>query len=140
MNNVQPKSWIEIISFYQDIISAHGWKCQPMLQLAECIAASEFAAGLFPYTSMSTLCLAHIHKPQPYQEELRITFDPVHSEFHFDYWSHPFVQLGPWKQTCDAADGFATFERIVLKYLRWFKQAVKTEQSKGTSSPSQQIG
>lgn len=69
-----------------------------------------------------TLCMAHTHTIRRCHEELRITFDPVGREFHFEYWSHPFVKPGPWKRTCGESEGFATVERILLKRVRWLKK------------------
>jgi hypothetical protein len=140
MCDIQPRLWPDVVCFYQDLASTHGWKIDPMLKLVEQIAASGFAVGLFPYTSHSTLCIAHTHKPRMRQEELRITFDPTSDEFHFEYWSHPFVKPGPWETRCHSADGFPTLKRILLKRTRWFKQEARTEQSQRTSAPDQPNG
>ena len=56
-----------------------------MLRLVEQVSASGYAVGLFAYTSMFTLCMSHTHTIRRCHEELRITFDPIGREFHFEY-------------------------------------------------------
>jgi len=113
------RPWAEIVRFYDVLRTDHGRDIEPMLRLVEQIAASGYAVGLFAYASMSTLCMAHTHTIRRCHEELRITFDSVGREFHFEYWSHPFVKPGPWKRTCGESESFATLERILLKRVRW---------------------
>jgi hypothetical protein len=130
MCEVESRSWPEVVRFYRDLLSHHGWKIEPMLQVVEQIANSQFAAGLFPYTSMFTLCIARRRDPRMFHEELRITFDPTGNEFQFEYWSDPSMKPGPWKRKCRAADAFPTLERLLLKRLRWFIRIGNTEPQK----------
>jgi hypothetical protein len=127
MCDIQPYPWSEVVHYYEDLVRCHGPKMEPMLQLVEQIQASGFAERLFPYTSMFTLCIGCSHVRRMHQEELRITFDPAGQEFQFAYWSHPFVKPGPWKRTCQAAEGFATLERFLVKRARWFKRMSSTD-------------
>ena len=128
---IEPASWPEIVEFYRHLTSEHGWAFQPMVRLVEQIAASEYAFGMFPYTSHSTLCIARTHHVRRGREELEITFDPVAQQFHFEYWSNPYVRIvrqGPWRRTCNEADGFSVLERILLKRVRWFKKEPRADQ------------
>jgi hypothetical protein len=134
---IEPKSWPEIAEFYRTLISEDGWKIQPMLRLVEQIAVSEYAAGMFPYTSMSTLCIAHSHRVRRFREELQITYDPIGRQFHFEYWSDPFVRSGPWRRTCNESDGFAILERCLLKRIRWFKKESSHDQTQSPPSADQ---
>ena len=118
---IQPRAWPDIVEFYHALTRDYGWTSEPMVRLVKRIADSGYASGLFPYTSLSTLCLAHTHRPRQFWEELRITFDPVGRQFHFEYWSHSLVRPGPWRRTCHESEGFAVLERCLLKRLRWFK-------------------
>lgn len=137
MGDIQPRPWSNVVQYYQNLVPDHGWNIEPMIQLVKQIEASGFAAGLFPYTSMFTLCIAHRHTPRMHQEELRITFSPAENRFHFEYWSQPLVKPGPWKRTCGAEDGFATLERILLKRVRWFKRIDNMEQPGEPPLPDQ---
>ncbi len=55
--NVKSQSWKEIADFYRGMVE-HGLDMLPMLRLVEEIAASPYAHGLYPITSMFTLCLS----------------------------------------------------------------------------------
>jgi hypothetical protein len=118
---ISSRPWSEVVRFYREIAD-NGSQNEPMFRFVEQIAASGYAVGLFAYTSMFTLCMAHTHTIRRCQEELRIAFDPIGHEFHFEYWSHPFVKPGPWRRTCGESEGFATLERILLKRVRWFNK------------------
>jgi|GEM_PF-5619918 len=97
-----------------------------MRQLVERIATCGYAEGLIAYTSMATLCMGTTGRPRMRFQELRIEFDPVRDEFHFEYWSQPNMRPGPWRTASSSQEGFARLERILLKRLRWFKQARPT--------------
>src|SRR5215471_231930 len=54
---VKTQSWQKVMKFYRDITEKNTF-FRPMLDLAEQIAASKYARGLFPWTSMQTLCIS----------------------------------------------------------------------------------
>jgi hypothetical protein len=112
--------WSDVVSFYHDLVHAHDWRSQPMLDLVTFIAASPYALGLFPVTSHATLRLGHYPNFLPGDGELVIDFDTGTQTFTFEYWSHPSI-LKRWRHQYQANAGQAALERFLHTYVRWFR-------------------
>ena len=66
-NRTLREYWEEVPAFYRDLIERHGWKQQPMLELAQRLADQSIAQGLFPSTSHEALGLSRF---EFYEERL----------------------------------------------------------------------
>jgi hypothetical protein len=58
---VQTQSWQKVTKFYRDRTENNPF-FRPMMELAEQIAASKYASGLYPWTSMHTRGRSANHK------------------------------------------------------------------------------
>ena len=62
--------------------------------LSMVVRGVEFRGSDFDSLKLAgTLCMAHTHTIRRCHEELRITFDPLGRELHFEYWSHLLSSL-----------------------------------------------
>ncbi len=109
-------SWNEIITFYQKLNDVYDWNMQPMVQLVEAIASSQYSDGIFGITSHDTLCISQ-SKQINFERNL-LTIEFIEGRFIFKYreWTYSKIQ---WVKESDAQGSFATFEHI-MKRLKWF--------------------
>jgi hypothetical protein len=80
----QTESWQKVTSFYRDITEKNPF-FRPMMELAEQIAASKYACGLHPWTSMHTLCISQTPEADTDKEVLRISLDPRDRVLVYDF-------------------------------------------------------
>jgi hypothetical protein len=110
------KPWSEIVQRYAKI---PGRKFAPMERLARQIESSRYAQGLFPYTSMTILCIAQMPAEYPnVGPYLCISLVEDGTKLEFRYIDTHIVDK-QWHRTVDSADGFDRLERFVLQ-LHWF--------------------
>src|SRR5215467_10566271 len=74
MPMIQTKPWQKIVEFYRSLTESNSF-FQPMLTLAEQITASKYANGLYPWTSMQTLCISQTPVADSGKEALYISID-----------------------------------------------------------------
>ena len=106
------RSWSEIRKHYARL------NRPDMSELVETIEASPYAAGLYPWTSMWTLCLSQTYVdfpcPGPY-----LTIEPVATrEIEFRYIDTYYLHK-QWRRRVDNNDAFGRLERF-FKELNWF--------------------
>jgi hypothetical protein len=110
--------WNEVVDWYEQL-RRKGWQLDSMLQLIRFLASSDYAAGLFAYTSHDVLGLGRVADFGAGDAELRVEFNLVRQVFRFSY-SQGENDRTPWSQQCGAADGQRTLEHILQRRLRWF--------------------
>jgi hypothetical protein len=84
MTTVKTQTWQTITKFYRDRTEKNPF-FRPMLELAEQIAASKYASGLYPWNSMQTLCISQTPEADLDKEVLRISLDPQDGALVFDF-------------------------------------------------------
>ena len=89
---------------------------KPMVSLVEDITSSQYAHGIFPFTSHATLCVSQNSQVEVDHNLLLVDF--IDNRFVFKYREWVYAKK-PWIKKCDSESGFATFE-YVIKTLRWF--------------------
>src|SRR4051794_24355981 len=100
---IESRPWPEVVGFYRELVNDSGWYFQPMLDLVEFLAASPFAEGLFPTTSVARLCLARTPTIRWEYEMLIIEYDPVGGRFVFTYFeTSPCPR--PWVTGCPESE------------------------------------
>ena len=124
-------TWHWVVSSFRDD-AADAPFLAPMAGLAERLATSPYAAGLFPVRSMHTIRLYQQERNSVFEETIQIDFDHDAGEFvvrHFSpgggrYYAgglRIFNQYQPapgvWMRR--SRDGFAALERC-FHHLRWF--------------------
>ncbi|HEX8692923.1 MAG TPA: hypothetical protein VF746_10915 [Longimicrobium sp.] len=115
---IEARPWPEIAAFYRGIPWAGA-----MADLAERIAASEYAPGLFGATSMHTLLVAQTPEFERDAGVLRVepvveSTEPPKLRLRFEFVEQPGVERR-WTRECAPEEGFATFLRF-LQLQRWF--------------------
>jgi hypothetical protein len=81
---VQTQSWQKVTRFYCEIAEKNSF-FRPMTELAEQIAASKYSSGLYPWTSMHTLCISQIPEADSDKEVVRISLDPRDGVLVYDF-------------------------------------------------------
>lgn len=116
---VQTQSWQEVTKFYRDITEKHS-VFRPMMELAEQIAASKYAGGLYPWTSMHTLCISQTPQADTDKEVLRISVDRDGVlVYDFQETGSTLPKYQHWVRRCSPDEGFSRFERFV-QLKKWF--------------------
>lgn len=117
---VKTQSWQKVTKFYRDIAEKNAF-FRPMMELAGQIAASKYANGLYPWTSMQTLCISQTEEADTDKELLRISLDPRDSVLILDFQEtgSTLPKYQHWIRRCPPEDGFSRFERFV-KFKGWF--------------------
>jgi len=117
---VQTQSWQKVTMFYRDITGRNPF-FRPMMELAEQIAASKYASGLYPWTSMHTLCISQTPEADSDKEVLRISLDPRDRALVFDFQEtgSTLPKYEHWIRRCSPDEGFSRFERFV-QLKKWF--------------------
>jgi hypothetical protein len=117
---VQTQSWQKVTEFYRDITEKNSF-FRPMMELADQIAASKYASGLYPWTSMHTLCLSQTPEADTDKEVLRISLDPRDRVLVYDFQEtgSTLPKYQHWMRRCSTDEGFSRFERFV-QLKKWF--------------------
>ncbi len=87
-----------------------------MVSLVEDIASSQYADGIFAFTSHNTLCISQNSQIDIDRNLLLIDF--IDNRFIFKYRESVYAK-NPWIKKCNSEDGFNTFEHI-MNTLKWF--------------------
>jgi len=122
MSRVKTRSWAEVSTFYHRLVYENGWRLEPLLKLVLFIAASPYADGLYPATSVAMLRIGRYPDFAIRDAELLIEYESQRRQFHFRYFAHPSQNEPEWEKYCDATEGATTLERFLLKQARWFKK------------------
>jgi hypothetical protein len=117
---VQTQTWQKVTKFYRDITEKNTF-FRPMLELAEQIAASKYASGLYPWTSMHTLCISQTPEADSDKEVLRISLDPQDGVLVYDFQEtgSTLPKYQHWTRRCSPDEGFSRFERFI-QLKKWF--------------------
>ena len=117
---VQTQSWQKVTKFYRDITEENPF-FRPMAELAEQIAASKYASGLYPWTSMHTLCISQTPEADSDKEVLRISLDPRGGVLVYDFQEtgSTLPKYEHWIRRCSPDEGFSRFERFI-RLKKWF--------------------
>ena len=117
---VQTQSWQKVTKFYRDITEKNTF-FRPMTELAEQIAASKYASGLYPWTSMHTLCISQTPEADSDKEVLRISLDPRDGALVYDFQEtgSTLPKYEHWIRRCSPDEGFSRFERFI-QLKKWF--------------------
>jgi hypothetical protein len=113
--------WPDVVRFYEELVSEHGWPFEPMVALVRYLASSRYASALFPCTSHDLLRIGRVQDFMPGDGELQIKFDGQKRRFEFKYQQRP-DDLRPWSRECDASEWQAVLERLFHKRLNWFHE------------------
>jgi hypothetical protein len=105
-------TWPQVIEWYRRAIAVHHWQFEPMLHLAERIAASPAASELFPTLSMGRLLITD--GPTFYHDDnvLFITYDQSSRQFEFE---HRTLARHDDHKTCAESEAFQTLD-LFLRY------------------------
>lgn len=117
---VQTQSWQKVTKFYRDITEKNP-VFRPMTELAEKIAASKYASGFYPWTSMHTLCISQTPEADSEKEVLRISLGPRDGALVYDFQEtgSTLPKYKHWIRRCSPDEGFTRFERFV-QLKKWF--------------------
>jgi hypothetical protein len=117
---VKTQSWQKVTKFYREITEKNAF-FRPMMELAEQIAASKYASGLYPWTSMQTLCISQTEEADSDKEVLRISLDPLDGVLVYDFQEtgSTLPKYQHWIRRYSPEEGFTRFERFV-KLKGWF--------------------
>ena len=117
---VQTQSWQKVTKFYREITEKNPF-FRPLADLAEQIATSKYATGLYPWTSMHTLCISQTAEADTDKEVLRISLDPTDRVLVFDFQEtgSTLPKYEQWVRRCSPDEGFPRFERFV-QLKKWF--------------------
>jgi hypothetical protein len=117
---VKTKSWPKIVEFYRGLTEQNPF-FGPMRELAEEIAVSKYASGLFPWTSMYTLCISQTPEADSDKEVLRISRDSLDGALVYDFQetASRLPKYQHWIRRCPPEEGFSRFERFV-QLKKWF--------------------
>ncbi len=117
---VQTQSWQKVTKFYRDRTEENPFFL-PMMELAQQIAASKYASGLYPWTSMHTLCMSQTPEADLTKEVFRIALDPQDGALVFDFQEtgSTLPKYQHWIRRCSPDEGFARFERFV-RLKKWY--------------------
>lgn len=105
-----PRSWGEIKEFYEELVNA-GLPVQGMVRLVDQIRTSQYAGGLFAWTSMHILCVAK--KPATIQDpgpclKISPTYDG-NIDFRF---VDTAIESRQWHRVVLEDEAFARLERF----------------------------
>jgi hypothetical protein len=92
-----------------------------MLGLAQFLATSPYANGLFPLTSMALLRIGRYPDFSPGDGELTIEFIPPRQMFILTYQSHP-ARSAEWRHEYPVAEAAVALRRFLHTYARWFSE------------------
>ena len=114
------QSWQKVTKFYRDITEKNPF-FRPMMELAGQVAASKCASGLYPWTSMHTLCISQTPEADTDKEMLRISLDPRDGVLVYDFQEtgSTLPKYQRWIRRYSTDEGFSRFERLV-QLKKWF--------------------
>ena len=116
------QAWPDVVSFYDRLVDEAS-DFAPMAEFVRQLAASPYAAGLHPVTSMRTLRLFQHDHVAGTDEEVRVDFEDgvfvVRHRAGATPDPHFALRPPPGVWTKRGADGFALLERA-FHHLRWF--------------------
>jgi hypothetical protein len=117
---VETQSWPKVTKSYRDITEKNSF-FRPMMELAEQISASKYASGLYPWTSVHTLCISQTPEADSDKEVLRISLDPRDGVLVYDFQEtgSTLPKYQHWIRRCSPDEGFSRFERFV-QLKKWF--------------------
>lgn len=117
---IPTKPWQSIVEFYRSRTLSNPF-FEPMLMLAEQIAASKYASGLYPWTSMQTLCISQTSEADSDKEVLRISIDPDDGALVFDFQEtgSTLPKYQHWVRRSAPQEVFSRLERF-LRLKKWF--------------------
>lgn len=117
---VKTESWESVTRRFRGVAESNA-SFRPMLELVEKIGASKYASGLYPWTSMHTLCISQTQEADSDKEVLRISRDPHTGNLIFDFQEtgSTLPKYQHWIRRCPPEEGFSRFERFV-KLKAWF--------------------
>jgi hypothetical protein len=119
MTIVKTHPWHEITEFYRDLTEKNPF-FRPMMELAEQIAASKYASGLFPWTSVHILCISQTPEADLGKEVLRISLDQDGAlVYDFQETASLLPKYQHWIRKCSPDEGFSRLERFV-QLKKWF--------------------
>lgn len=126
MSRHMTRSWLNIREYYDDLCEKGPEKDQSlpiraMLTLVEAIENSQYAFGLYAWTSMFDLCIVQAEVSYPYDGPyLRVSPLPEGKiEFRF---VDSYYKEKQWRRVVEAKDAFQRLE-IFLDQLHWFNLA-----------------
>ncbi len=97
-----------------------GAQLAPMRSFIAEIAASPYAQGLFPCSSMDSLRIARIPDFSDYEPHIWVWYNSATRQFRFTYFDAPGTGSPCWETRAPAMRGFPHFEHLLLRRLRWF--------------------
>jgi predicted esterase YcpF (UPF0227 family) len=117
---IRTQPWEKIVEFYRSRATANPF-FEPMMILAQQIAASKYASGLYPWTSMQTLCISQTSEADSNKEVLRIWIDPQDGAVVFDFQetASQLPKYQHWIRRCPPQEAFSRLERF-LQLKKWF--------------------
>jgi len=98
-----------------------GNSLRPMRDFVAEIAASPYAALLFPAASMDGVLVGRIPDFSCYEPHLFMRYDVRTRRVTFTYWVDPYSQQR-WTTQAPVGRAFAHFEHLMLRRLRWCRR------------------
>jgi hypothetical protein len=117
--HIRTLPWSEVVTFYSGLVKANTWRIEPMLALVQFLANSQYAPGLFAYTSHDKLCLGRVVDFVAGDSELQIQFNSQTQSFTFTYLQSP-ADISPWSSSCLPDEWRPAIEHILQNRLGWF--------------------
>jgi hypothetical protein len=117
---VKTRPWREIAEFYRSLADKNSF-FEPMARLNHQIAASNYASGLYAWTSMHTLCITQTPEPDLDKEVLRIHRDVRDGNLVLDFQEtgSRLPKYQHWIRRFSPDEGFSRFE-LFLGLKKWF--------------------
>ncbi|HYW73679.1 MAG TPA: hypothetical protein VE961_21835 [Pyrinomonadaceae bacterium] len=110
-------SWLQIRRHYAETADS-SVALKAILNLVDEITASQYADGLFAWTSMHDLCIAQTCVTYPYDGPYLRISPRDYGQLEFQYLDTPAVDK-QWHRTVDGDDAFGHLESFVTQ-LHWF--------------------
>ena len=111
-DKLSAKDWSEILNYYENLVSQHGWEISPMVSFASQMASSSYAKAVYAYTSMATLCIGQHRELEEENALLRIEYQPRTKTADFSYKGDKTTEY-TWRKSVDDSQIFTEFERFL---------------------------
>ncbi len=118
-------TWDEAVS----ILKTHAIPTiAPLVSFVESVAASPYAAGLFPSPGVFQFLIGRIPAFPANEPHLVVMYDRERRQFEFSYVVDPYsCQI--WNTKAPVSRVFQHFEHLMLRRLRWFSRPVALARS-----------
>ena len=105
-----------------------GTSLLPLRDFIKEVAASPYAAALFPASSMDAFLIGRTANFSHHEPHLRVWYNSVTRQFKFTYIQNQSLKR-LWETSAPKGRAFAHFEYLMQRRLRWFRSAIGSNNS-----------